>query len=620
MREDPAFRSCINRRHALCQIMISLVFGVLLLGNCCSSPGTYPHARSITGRIVDPQDHAVGGVEVRLGDRLVGITDQKGRFVIRALPSNDRLAVSFSVRNYIDTTRVYDTRRNSSITDVLVIWPRSAPLSLNATQGGTLTFPAGTLTIPPRALLDDRKRPVEGDVRVSFSAFDVTDPVQYRSAPGDFTARMRDNSIRRLETFGVFEIYVEDERGRRADLADGQLAEVELVVPESLSPPETVGSYSFEAASGLWVEVGAFQLTQRRRLATTLPTLLPPWNADDPLITTCIQVTADCSCSGSSTTGFSVQGQAVNYSFTALKDECVNVKTNDTLALTPNNPPMNPVAVEITTPSTITDCNTPSACRKVTFHCPSPLQVIAPLATLTSCLGLTDWYCADGYANDDDEFGVFWEDQQITFGSGTMMLGLQPCSPSNPSNCDGKSYEAAQFQSTCYYGYGMYEAKFQAAAGSGVVTSFFTYTGPEDGPRQDEIDIEIFGRPPADVGCPANSLSALQTNYFVNGVVAGSEVIHCLQYDARQQARRYGFDWQPNSITWYADLNNDGDLLDPTDVIRTVTAGPLPTQPGKIMVNMWAASTDAGAVAWLGSFNNADSPYVAIYHDIRYTP
>lgn len=614
MRNNPSFRHCVNKRHSPYQMTISLV-AVLLLSGCCSYR-IHPPGGSISGRVVDPQDHAVAGVEVRLGNRLMGVTDRNGTFVIRTIPTNDRLAVSFSVRNYIATTRVYDTRSNPSITDVVMIWPRSAPLPLNATRGGTLTFPAGTLTIPPRSLLDDRKRPIEGDVRVSFSAFDVTDPVQYRSAPGDFTARMRDNSIRRLETFGVFEIYVEDARGNRADLAEGKRAEVELVVPESLRPPETVGSYSFEAASGLWVEAGAFQLNQRRRLATTLSTLQVAWNADDLLNTTCIQVTADCGCINVPTSGFKVQGQGVDYAhfFNAVKDECVDVKTNATLSLTPIHPNMNPVGVEITTPDTLTNCNTPSSCRKVAFRCPSPSPVIA---TLSSCLGLTDWYCADGFANSDPAFGVVWTQQQIAFSSGTMTLGLKPCSL---SDCHGKPYEAAQFQSTCYYGYGRYEAKFKATAGFGVVTSFFTYTGSGDGPRQDEIDIEIFGQPGTVKGCQPGE-SALQTNYFVNGVVSGSEKIECLPYDATQQARRYGFDWQPNGITWYADIDGN-DILEPTNVIRTVTSGPLPTQPGKIMVNMWAASsTNQAAQDWLGIFNYpASSPYVAIYHDIRYTP
>jgi endo-1,3-1,4-beta-glycanase ExoK len=614
MRGRPAFRHCTNSRRALRHMMISFIFAVLLLGGCSSSYHSHPPAGSISGRVVDPQDHAVAGVKVRLGNRVVGITDRNGTFVIRAVP-DDRLAVSFSARNYIDTTRVYDTRRNSSITDVLVIWPRSAPLSLNAARGGTLTFPSGIVTIPPRALVDGRKRLVKGDVRVSFSAFDVTDPLQYRSAPGDFTARMRDNSIRKLETFGVFEIYVEDTRGNRVDLAEGQRAEVELAVPRSLRPPETVGSYRFEQTSGLWVEAGTFRRTERSALASTLSTFASQWNADDVMNTTCIQVTADCDCIGVSTSNFQAQGQGVSYahSFTAVKDECVNVKTNATLTLTPVHNNMNPVPVEITTPSKTTTCDTPSACRKVTFRCPRQLPINA---TLNSCAD-PDWYCADGYANDGPQFGVVWKQQQILFasGGGAMTLGLQPCT----SNCSGKSYEAAELQSTCYYGYGIYEAKFQAAKGTGVLTSFFVYTGPGDGPRQDEIDIEIFGRPGTDKGC-ASGQSALQTNYFVNGQEYPKTF--CLPYDATQVSRRYGFEWRANAITWYADKDGN-DVLDPTDVLRTALSsnGPLPTQPGKIMVNMWAASTDPLTVQWMGAFTySASNPNVAIYDEILYKP
>jgi endo-1,3-1,4-beta-glycanase ExoK len=584
-----------------------------LLTACRTIDSTRPPRRTISGRVVDSSNKPIAGVQVRAQGRTAALTGAGGEFTIANSSPSERFAVSFSASRFIETTRVYDTRRNPSIRDVVMIWPRSAPQPLNATRGGTLTFAAGTVTIPPRALVDDRARPMEGDVRVSFSAFDVTDPRQYRGAPGDFTARMRDGSIRRLDTFGVFEIHVEDERGNRADLARGQVAGVELIVPETLRPAETVGSYKFEERSGRWIETGTFRRLRPLLLATEVASFTVLWNADDVMNTTCLEVTAECDCPTVSTASFSVQGEGVDYahSFTANKGDCVDVKTNATLTLTPMHSNMNAVPVEITTSGTLANCSTPSGCRKVTFRCPSPLPIVA---TLGSCAD-TGWYCADGFSNGHPAFGVVWKDDQMTFASGAMTLGLQPCS----SNCDGKAYEAAQFQSTCYYGYGKYEAKFQAAAGSGVVTSFFTYTGPEDGPRQDEIDIEIFGRPGTDKGCQAGE-SALQANYFANGIVAGSEKVVCLPFDATQQARRYGFDWQPGGITWYADKDGN-DVLDATDVIHAVTSGPLPSQPGKIMVNMWAGSTDANTVTWLGPFvYDANNPNVAIYQDIRYTP
>jgi len=43
-----------------------------------------------------------------------------------------------------------------------------------------------------------------------------------------------------------------------------------------------------------------------------------------------------------------------------------------------------------------------------------------------------------------------------------------------------------------FFGYGYYEVRMKAAKNVGIVSSFFTYTGPSDNNPWDEIDIEFF--------------------------------------------------------------------------------------------------------------------------------
>ncbi len=585
---------------------------VLVVSSACV---TARSRRVIHGQVVNPSNGPVSGVQVHAPGRAPVTTDTNGKFTIDRPAPSERFAVTFRAARYIETTRVYDTRPNAAMPSVVVVWPRADAVSMNATRGGTLTFAAGTVTIPPRALADDYGRPVYGDVRLSFSAFDVMDARQYRSAPGDFTARMRDNTIRPLETFGVFEIYVEDSKGRRLDLAPGQLAEVELSVPEALEPPESVGSYRFEARTGLWLEVGRFQRTARRRLRTAISTVQSTWNADDPTITTCLVFAADCACAGGLTTAFSVDGVGVNYPqwFTAGDNQCVNVQTSSKLSLTPTHGSLNGAAVQITTPDALANCTTPSGCRNVTFHCPNPNAITAPLTVCND----GNWYCANGYANGNPNFDVFWKQQQMTIGGGTMTLNLQPCTPLN--SCSNETYEAAELQSNCYFGYGVYEAKIKPAEGSGLITSFFTYTGPgspDNAARQDEIDIEIFGRPGTDLGCASNE-TAVQTNYFVDG--QENPATHCIP--SLSTSRLYKFEWRASGIEWWADKGGDG-TYDPGDRLRTQPTGPLPVLPGKIMANMWAGdATNPLTVTWMGAFSwNAQPPPVATYDLIRYTP
>ncbi|WP_394810801.1 family 16 glycosylhydrolase [Bacillus halotolerans] len=42
------------------------------------------------------------------------------------------------------------------------------------------------------------------------------------------------------------------------------------------------------------------------------------------------------------------------------------------------------------------------------------------------------------------------------------------------------------------YGYGLYEVRMKPAKNVGIVSSFFTYTGPTDGTPWDEIGYRIF--------------------------------------------------------------------------------------------------------------------------------
>jgi hypothetical protein len=583
---------------------------LVLFASACRT-GSAGAARTLRGRVVDPASAPVAGVEVRAPGSVPGLTGANGEFALVNVPAAERFAVSFRAAGFIDTTRVYDTRQ-IGIENVVVVWPRSEAKSLNARRGGKLTFPAGTVTIPPRALVDGGGRDIDGDVRVSFSAFDVTDPRQYRNAPGDFTARMRDGSIRRLETFGVFEVYVEDARGRRIDLRYGTLADIELAVPESLRPPETVGSYSFEPASGLWIEEATFQLVEPRRLRGPIRTMSLPWNADDLLNTTCIVITADCGCVGVDTTSLSVTGQGLDYahSFTANKGACVDVKTNAKLLLTPSITTMQPV--EITTPGTTAKCSQSPCPRTVTFRCPRQTSMVAGLSSCTD----PDWQCSS-YAPTDPAFDTVWKgSQQISFSGGHMTLALDPCT----APCNGEQYDSGELQSKCYYGYGLYEAKIQAANATGTVSTFFVYTGPGDSTRHDEIDIEIFGGPGTDKNC--NNGSAAQATWFVNGQRFEQTV--CLNFDATADAHWFAFDWQPTGITWYADQDGDGVLsFTPNEVLhQTLPTDLIPSQPGKIMANLWAGvTTDPNVTNWMGVFAyNSLNPPRAIYKAIRYTP
>jgi len=54
--------------------------------------------------------------------------------------------------------------------------------------------------------------------------------------------------------------------------------------------------------------------------------------------------------------------------------------------------------------------------------------------------------------------------------------------------------QSAEVQVKHQTGYGFYEVIMKPAAGAGLISSFFTYTGPYFGDPHDEIDIEFLGK------------------------------------------------------------------------------------------------------------------------------
>ncbi len=218
----------------------------------------------------------------------------------------------------------------------------------------------------------------------------------------------------------------------------------------------------------------------------------------------------------------------------------------------------------------------------------------APFLEQFNTLDTGFWYPGDGWAN-GAPFNVGWRADHATTSGGQLALNLNttPC----PGGCSGYPYASANVASNSVYGYGMVYGRFQAASGSGLVTSLFTYAGPDSGHSHDEIDIEILGK----------DTTRVQFNFFASGST-GNEYTVDLGFDASQGMHDYAFSWTPTGIAWYVD-----------GVLKySVAAGgvSLPVTPGQVMMNLWAV--DASATGWAGSYDG--TPALALYDYVGFTP
>ncbi|MBR5089857.1 MAG: family 16 glycosylhydrolase, partial [Ruminiclostridium sp.] len=101
----------------------------------------------------------------------------------------------------------------------------------------------------------------------------------------------------------------------------------------------------------------------------------------------------------------------------------------------------------------------------------------------------SNWEASNGWSN-GSMFNVTWRADNVTFNDGKMQLIIDK----DPKPKGGVPYSGGEFRSKEFYGYGLYEVSMKAIKNDGVVSSFFTYTGPSDNNPWDEIDVEILGK------------------------------------------------------------------------------------------------------------------------------
>lgn len=190
-------------------------------------------------------------------------------------------------------------------------------------------------------------------------------------------------------------------------------------------------------------------------------------------------------------------------------------------------------------------------------------------------------------------FNCGFKADHVNFGGGQMNIKLDNVASS------GKPYSSGEYRTNNTFSYGTFETNMRAAKASGIVSSFFLYTGSP----WDEIDVEILGK----------DTTKVQFNYYVNGT-GGHEKLVDLGFDASAGFHKYAIEYGNGYINWYVDgtwkwgVNNTG--------MNAPKGAAMPSHPMQIMVNLWPGT---GVDSWLGAFRYG-SPLYAYYDYVKFTP
>lgn len=196
------------------------------------------------------------------------------------------------------------------------------------------------------------------------------------------------------------------------------------------------------------------------------------------------------------------------------------------------------------------------------------------------------------HSNDKGFQGGDWVRENVSQGPDGLRLDV------TPTGDPKKPYALAEVQMLGSYGYGRYETIMRPAKGSGLVSAFFTYTGPYFGKPHDEIDIEFVGM----------DTSIVELNYFHKGKTGSSARIK-LPFDAAEEDHLYAFDWKPEGISWYV----DGKLI-----YQTAPNDPfVPKNAGRLVISNWTGKKELRQWHGAPDFGDRGSAY---YSCISFTP
>jgi hypothetical protein len=159
-----------------------------------------------------------------------------------------------------------------------------------------------------------------------------------------------------------------------------------------------------------------------------------------------------------------------------------------------------------------------------------------------------------------------------------------------------KQYKGAELRTNATFLYGRFEVRMRSAAGSGLLSSFFTYHESSNLPAEwAEIDIEILGQ----------YIDEAQFN-----VISPGQIDHVyentLHYNPHLTFHEYAIEWTPDYVAWFV----DGIEVHRQTGNHVQQIG----YPQKNMMNIWPPDYPS----WVGSFNPAVLPVYAYYDWVKY--
>lgn len=148
--------------------------------------------------------------------------------------------------------------------------------------------------------------------------------------------------------------------------------------------------------------------------------------------------------------------------------------------------------------------------------------------------------------------------------------------------------------STKYFWYGRVGATIKSSRDVGVVTSFITFSDP-----QDEIDYEF-----------VHDLTHPQSNYYSLGILNYTNSVNLTTSDTFKNWHYYEIDWKQDQTDWIIDGKVMRTLKRSDTWNSTTKRYDYPATPARVQFSLWPAGSELnaiGTIQWAGGAINWDS-------------
>lgn len=202
-----------------------------------------------------------------------------------------------------------------------------------------------------------------------------------------------------------------------------------------------------------------------------------------------------------------------------------------------------------------------------------------------------------------EENAAQFDPANVTTEDGFLKLRVEKVE--TPSS-EGKLYRAGELRTIDFYGYGRFETRARFAAGSGIVSSLFTYydhwADPALEENWNEIDIEHLGNDP-------QSIQFNVIHWNESSVRTTHEKHVDVGFSPSESFHEYAIEWLPEVVHFYI----DGELVHS----QTEQIAEFLTLDSRVMMNAWPVADTPDLTAWAGAVDDAELPTVAEYDWVK---